>query len=124
MLLVVLVAIKLYARINILNVIKKKHGQEMLKIIRNLEELNRKIKLDIDFIIKCKREGLITTFATVKLATRHGTRRLRTNIARKIMESELQHKHIEKRKIKQKILETTLKLRNKNRNRNKIVCPN
>ena len=59
MLLVVLVAIKLYARINILNVIKKKHGQEMLKIIRNLEELNRKIKLDIDFIIKCKREGLI-----------------------------------------------------------------
>ena len=28
------------------------------------------------------------------------------------MESELQHKHIEKRKTKKKILETTLKLRN------------
>ena len=107
--------IKLYARINIFNVIKKKHGQEMLKITRNLEELitkHRKIRLDIDFIIKCKREGLILTFASVKLAIRHGIQRLRRNIARKIMESELQHKHIEKRKIKNKILETTLNLRN------------
>ena len=107
--------IKLYARINIFNVIKKKHGQEMLKITRNLEELitkHRKIRLDIDFIIKCKREGLIPTFASVKLAIRHSAQRLRRNIARKIMESELQHKHIEKRKIKNKILETTLKLRN------------
>ena len=72
----------------------------------------RVIKLDIDFIIKCKREGLIPTFAFVKLAIKHDTQRLRRNIARKIMESERQHEHIEKRKIKRKILETTLKLRN------------
>ena len=113
--LVILFTVKLYAQINIFNVIKKKHGQEMLKITRNLEELttnHRKIKLDIDFIIKCKREGLIPTFASVRLAISHGTQHLRKNIARKIMEPELQHKHIEKRKIKKKILETTLKLRN------------
>ena len=57
-LLVILFSIKLYAQINIFNVIKKKHGQEILKIKRNLEELIKKrckIKLDIDFIIKCKR---------------------------------------------------------------------
>ena len=52
------------------------------------------------------------TFASVKLAIRHGTQLLRRNMARKIMESELQHKHIEKRKIRKKILETMLKLRN------------
>ena len=66
--LVILFTVKLYAQINIFNVIKKKHGQEMLKITRNLEELttnHRKIKLDIDFIIKYKREGLIPTFASV-----------------------------------------------------------
>ena len=114
-LLVILFTIKLHALINIFNVIKKKHGQEILKITRNLEELitkHRKIKLDIDFIIKCKREGLIPTFASIKLAIRHGTQHLRRKLARKIMESELQHKYIEKRKIKKKILETTLKLRN------------
>ena len=48
----------------------------------------------------------------MKLAIRHGTQRLGRNIARKIMESESQRKHIEKRKIIKKILETTLKLRN------------
>ena len=61
----------------------------MLKITRNLEELtrkHRKIKLDIAFIIKCKREGLIATFASVKLAVRHGTQRLKRNITRKIMD--------------------------------------
>ena len=77
---------KNYARINIFNIIKKKHRQEILKITTNLEELitkHRKIKLDIDFIIKCKREGLIPTFVSVKLAIRHGTQRLRRNYSKK-----------------------------------------
>ena len=93
----------------------KRHGEEILKITRNLEELitkHRKIKLDIDFVIKCKCEGLIPTFMSVKLAIRHSTQRLIKHVARKIMKSELQHKQLEKRKIKKRILETTLKLRN------------
>ena len=115
MLLAILFTITLHARNNILNVNKKKHGQEILKITRNLEELitkHCKIKLDIDFIIKCKREDLIPTFVSVKLAIRYDTQHLRRNIATKTMQSKLQHKHIEKRKIKKKILETTSKLRN------------
>ena len=77
----------------------------MVRITRNLEELitkHHKIKRDINFTIKCKCEGLIPTFASIKLSIRHGTQHLRRNTARKIMESELHHKHIKKRKIKRR----------------------
>ena len=91
--------IKLYARTNVFNVIKKKHGQEILKSTKQLQELttkHHKVKMDIDFIIKCRHEDLIPTLMSVKSAIRHGTQRLRRKIARKSMESELQHKHIKK----------------------------
>ena len=67
--------IKLYARSNIFNVPRNKHGGEALKIIRNLELITEhlKVKLDIDFVIKCRCVGLIPMFASAKLATRHGT---------------------------------------------------
>ena len=105
--LLVILYYKTVSRLNIFSVVKKKNGKEMLKITRNLEELitkHRKIKLDKDFIIKFKREGLISTFASVKLEIRHGPQRLRRNMVEKNnnnnnnkkMESELQHKHIEK----------------------------
>lgn len=79
-LLIILFKTKLHARINIFNVIKKKYGQETLKIASNLEVItkHRKIKLDIDFIIK--RKGLIPTSVPVKLAIRHGTKRFSRNI--------------------------------------------
>ena len=91
--------LKLYAPTNVFNVLKKKHGQEILQSTQQLQELttkHHKVKMDIDFIIKCRHEGLIPTFMSVKLAIRHGTQRLRKKIARKSMESELQHKHIKK----------------------------
>ena len=66
---------KLYAHIDIFKIVKKKHGQEIIKITRNVEELIRKhkTKLDINFIKKLKQENLIPTFATVHLAIKHGT---------------------------------------------------
>ena len=66
---------KLYAPIDIFKIVKKKHGQEIIKITRNVEELIRKhkTKLDINFIKKLKQENLIPTFATVHLAIKHGT---------------------------------------------------
>ena len=53
------------------------------------------------------------TFATVHLAIKHGTIRLKKKIAHKIMDAELQNKHTEKRKLKKNFLEVTGKLRRK-----------
>ena len=68
--LVILFVIKLYARINIFRLIRGKHGQEVLKHVRSLEENKSslmKIESDISFIKACKVEQLIPTFAKVKL---------------------------------------------------------
>ena len=74
---------------------------------------DHKIKLDISLIKKWKQEDLIPTFATVHLAIKHGTIRLKKKIARIIIDAELQNKHTEKSKLKKKILEVTGKLRRK-----------
>ena len=108
----------MYAHIDIFEIVKRKHGQEIIKITRNLitKDLiikHHKIKLDINVIKKWKQEDLIPTFATVHLAIKHGTIRLKKKIARMIMDTELQNKHTEKRKLKKKILEATGKLRRK-----------
>ena len=63
-LLVILFVIKLYARINIFRLIRGKHGQEVLKHIRSLEDnKSRLMKIKTDIFIKvCKAEQLIPTF--------------------------------------------------------------
>ena len=76
LLLTILLTIKLFARIDIFKIVKRTYGQEIIIITRNLEDLiskHHKIKLDINFIKKCKQEDLIPTFATVHLAIKHGT---------------------------------------------------
>ena len=73
---------------------------------------HHKIKLDINFIQKCKQD-LIPTFATVHLVIKLGTIRLKKKITRTIMDAELQNKHTEKRKLKKKVLEVTSNLRRK-----------
>ena len=80
-------------------IVKRKHGQEIVKITRNVEDLiikHHKIKLDINFIKKSMQEDLVPTFVTVHLAIRHGTIRLKKRITRIIMNVELQIKHTEK----------------------------
>ena len=107
---------KLYAHIDIFKIVKKKHGQEIIKITRNVEELIRKhhkTKLDINFIKKLKQEDLIPTLATVHLAIKYGAIWLKKKIVCIIMDIELQNKHTENKKLKKKILEVTGKLRRK-----------
>ena len=105
-LLVILFIIKLYVRNNIFKHIKKKHGQDIITIIRSFETLKTKymkIQADITFIKSCKREKLIPTFANVKLSLKKASRKLKLRLARIMMESEMQNKHQEKKQVKKKI---------------------
>ena len=102
-LLVILFVIKLYVRINIFRLIRGKHGQEVLKHIRSLEEKKSrlmKIEADISFIKACKAEQLILTFAKVKLSINSANRKLQYKMARLVMEAELKDKHKSKKKLK------------------------
>ena len=79
-LMAVLFIIKLYVRVNIFRHIKKKHGQDILRVARKFEDLinkHTKMQLDISFIITCKREDLIPTFAKVNVAIKHGMKNLK-----------------------------------------------
>ena len=114
--LTILFIIKMYTHIEIFKIVRRKHGQEIIKFTRNSEDLiikHHKIKLDTNFIKKCKQEDLIPTFAMVHLVIKHETIRLKKKIPLIIMDAELQNKHTEKRKLKKKILEVTGKLRKK-----------
>ena len=106
----------MYVHIDIFKIVKKKHGQDIIKITRNVEGLIRKhhkTKLDINFIKKLKQEDLIPTLATVHLAIKYGAIWLKKKIVCIIMDIELQNKHTENKKLKKKILEVTGKLRRK-----------
>ena len=59
-LLVTLFIIKIYARTNIFNFTKTKHGQDILRAARSLERMNKrrvKLQLDIKFINRCKQDS-------------------------------------------------------------------
>ena len=76
-------------------------------IVRSYESLKRKlmkVKADINFIKSGKKENFIPTFAKVNLATKNGSRKLKLRLARIIMESEMENKHHEKKKLKKEIL--------------------
>ena len=99
-LLVMLFIIKLYVRINIFRHIKKKYGQDIIRVARKLEDLinkHIKIQLDINFIKTCKRKDLIPTFAKENVAIDHGTQKLKMTIVRSAMETEMQIKHYQKK---------------------------
>ena len=115
-LLVILFVIKLYARINIFRLIRGKHGQEVLKHIRSLEDNKgrlMKIEADISFIKACKAEQLIPTFAKVKLSIKSANRKLQYKMARLVMEAELKDKHNSKKKLKNIIRRLTFDLKRK-----------
>ena len=48
----------------------------------------------------CKKEDLIPTFTKANVAIKNGTQKLKMKIARVVMETEIQNKHDQKRKIK------------------------
>ena len=62
-----------------------------------------KINAAIKFIKSCKKENLIPTFAKVNVSIKSGSYKLKRKIARLIMNTELQNKHIQKQKLKKEI---------------------
>ena len=74
---VIVVVVKLYARIDIFRQVKKKHGHDVLNLVRKYEPLLAKImklQADIKFIKTLKKENLVPTFPNVKLATKGGNK--------------------------------------------------
>ena len=75
----------------------------MVRSFENLKTKFEKVTLDIKFNKICKREGLIPTFANVRLSIKHQNLKLKKRISRIVMENELQAKHHEKRNLKKDI---------------------
>ena len=104
----------LYARMSTFKYINKKHGQNVMKIVRTYESLKTKlmkVEADIRFIKSCKKDSLIPTFAKVKLAIKSGNWKLHLRIARIIMETEIQNKHQEKKNLKKEIASICIQLK-------------
>ena len=59
-----------------------------------------KVNQDINFIKTCRRENLIPTFAKVKIAIKINNDKLKQKLARVILDTELQQKHNQRRKVK------------------------
>ena len=74
--------------------------------VRSYESLKTKlmkVQADIQFIKSCKKENLIPIFAKVNLAIKSDSRKLKLSLAR-LMESEMENKHHEKKKLKKEIV--------------------
>ena len=74
----------------------------------NVKTKNIKLQEDIKFVKPCKQENLIPTFANVKLAIKPGKTKLKKKITRLILETELQNKYFEKRKLKKDVTEVNI----------------
>ena len=67
----ILFIIKLHARNNIFKHIKKKHGHDFIKVVKDFEQKKTKFEkllADIAFIKLCKKEQLIPRFAKVNVS--------------------------------------------------------
>ena len=105
-LLVILFIVKLFTCNNIFKRIKKKHWPEILKVVKMLENLKTKYvkaQAGIEFIKDCKNENIIPTFAKVKVSLEYSNHKLKSRIAKIVMEAELQNKHREKKKLKKRL---------------------
>ena len=110
----ILFTIKLNARNDISKYIKKKHGQDIITVIRSLEKLQAKfmkVSADVRYIKTCKKERLIPTFVRVNVSLKDFSFKLGKKIATLIMEAEIQNKYSEKRELRKEIrkIRTTLK---------------
>ena len=113
-LLIILFIMKLYAQNDIFKRIKKKHGQDVITVIRSLEKLQTKygkVVADIKYIKTCKKERLIPTFAKVNISLKNATHKLRQKISLLVMNTELENKHSENRKLKKEIKKICIELK-------------
>ena len=68
-----------------------------------MQTKNMKLNTDIKFLKSCMKENLIPTFAKVNVLIRSGSYKLKQKIARLVMNTKLQNKHIQKWKLKKEI---------------------
>ena len=111
-LLVMTLVIKLMSRRNIFTDIKEKHGNETGRLCRRLEKSTGKfckVNMDLDFLLTCKREKLIPTFARPKLSI-GGDGRLRSKVAKLIIGTEIRNKHAKKKLLRKEINKIRKKL--------------
>ena len=102
-LLVILFLVRLYAQINIFKLIEEKCGCIGIKVARSIEIYRTKLlKCDIDFLLTCKRNNLIPTFARTKLAVKVSFH-LRNKISQQIIDAELKNKYRKKKILLNKI---------------------
>ena len=105
---------KLLSR-NIFNNIREKHGNETARQCRQLEKSitkKSKVKLDLDFLLTCKKENLIPSFAKPKLSIPVDGR-LRSKIGKLVIETELKNKHVKNRQLRRDIEEETADVQTK-----------
>ena len=69
-------------------------------MLKNLKTKYVKAQAHIKFIKHCKSENIIPTFAKVNVSLKHSNHKLKSRIAKTVMEAELQNKHCEKKKLK------------------------
>ena len=104
-LLVFIFMIKLLARTNVFNSLREKHGLDTLRGVRKYERLLKrqaKLKLDLTFLLTCKKERLIPNFASPKFSIKTNPKTTR-KIGRMIVETEIGNKHRMRNKIKEQI---------------------
>ena len=114
-LLVIIFIIKILARSKLFNVIREKHGQDTLRAVRYYErQLRRleKLKDDLRFLLKCKKEHLTPNFAKPRFSIKTD-RKTTARIGRIILETEIGNKHKTKKKIEEKLATVSSRLATK-----------
>ena len=95
--------IKIFSRKPIFTHIREQYGNETFRLCRGLEKdiiRLEKLRYDLRFLLVCKKEGLVPTFAKPKLSI-DCDNRLRKEIAALIIKTELRNKHRSKNKLKE-----------------------
>ena len=85
----------------------------MNTVIKLLEKLKTKygeVVADIKYIKTCKKERSIPTFAKVNISKTITTHKLRRKISLLVMNTELENKHSEKRRLKKDIKKICIEL--------------
>ena len=104
-LLVILFLYKLYAHINIFKHIEEKYGQSEIKLARIIQKEHTKItkiRYDINYLLQCKRNGLIPHFARAEFAVKI-IKYLRDKIESQILDAEIRNKHRKKKTLLQQV---------------------
>ena len=112
-LLVISFVIKVFSRKPIFTYIREQHGNETLRQCRGLEKDTiryEKLCSDLRFLLICKKEGLVPTFAKPKLSI-NGNVKLQKEIAALIIKTELKNKHQLKNQLKEELRQRNLAIR-------------